>query len=715
MIKTGAFKKICSILLSVLLLISVFCTTVQALQPETGTLQSEPLTVYASPAEYSNVTAYADDFDLEAMTAELRQYVMNYTLLVKLSGSSSLRIEATQENINLLASLIVNEIPEAFHFEHIQASYYTSNNQIFQLTFTYNCQPDEYAYKMYEIEREADTLLYGIVDNDQLTDVQKALLLHDRLALHCEYGDVNGSYLDTATIYGALVGRKPVCQGYAIAYMYLLEKVGIESDMCSSDRLNHAWNIVYIDNEAYHVDVTWDDPTPDVAGQVYHYNFLLSTQALKKGISDDYDTAHNANDFDTTPNSTKYDNAFWQHSYTAFQLLDDEIYYIDNDAQALCRESDKAVLADVSDTWFTSADGYYMVGNYTCLAADLQTLYYNLSDSIYSFDPATKSSQLIYTPPMTHEGETYYSIAGFAYQYGIMQLDLINRTHIYRTTNDHCSHAEYTDKILIEGDCANEGGTRHICTLCLAFYDTIEKNPARHTGNKEYSQKIYPTCGEDGKQRDTYCRDCGELLEEGAVIPATGNHTWDEGVPEDSDICTGVLVYTYTCTVCSATKQETKETDSPVHTGETELRNEKNAGCGTSGYTGDLCCTACDHVITPGQVIPPTEEHTWDEGYVALAPTVYDTGIYRYTCTVCNRSKNEVMPKLTSSIKGDASTDGVINAADARIALRVSVGLEQLDGDAFAAADVDNNGSITSADARLILRYSVGLETEWPQ
>lgn len=59
---------------------------------------------------------------------------------------------------------------------------------------------------------------------------------------------------------------------------------------------------------------------------------------------------------------------------------------------------------------------------------------------------------------------------------------------------------------------------------------------------------------------------------------------------------------------------------------------------------------------------------------------------------------------------GDVDGDGGIKAADARLALRASVGLENLDEDQKKAADVDYDGAIKAADARMILRASVGLE-----
>lgn len=66
---------------------------------------------------------------------------------------------------------------------------------------------------------------------------------------------------------------------------------------------------------------------------------------------------------------------------------------------------------------------------------------------------------------------------------------------------------------------------------------------------------------------------------------------------------------------------------------------------------------------------------------------------------------------VSANILGDIDGDGAIKAADARLALRASVGLETLTETQKKAADADFDGVIKAADARLILRASVGLET----
>ena len=64
---------------------------------------------------------------------------------------------------------------------------------------------------------------------------------------------------------------------------------------------------------------------------------------------------------------------------------------------------------------------------------------------------------------------------------------------------------------------------------------------------------------------------------------------------------------------------------------------------------------------------------------------------------------------LTGGGNGDLNFDGRITAADARLALRLAVGLESGDETMRTRADVDCDNRITAADARAILRAAVGL------
>lgn len=88
-----------------------------------------------------------------------------------------------------------------------------------------------------------------------------------------------------------------------------------------------------------------------------------------------------------------------------------------------------------------------------------------------------------------------------------------------------------------------------------------------------------------------------------------------------------------------------------------------------------------------------------------IAKLLFTAAVMLSMLIICTLSANAA---LAGDVEGD---DKTITAADARIVLRASVGLETLTDIQIAIADIDENGNITAADARMILRASVGLET----
>lgn len=64
----------------------------------------------------------------------------------------------------------------------------------------------------------------------------------------------------------------------------------------------------------------------------------------------------------------------------------------------------------------------------------------------------------------------------------------------------------------------------------------------------------------------------------------------------------------------------------------------------------------------------------------------------------------------TENRNGDVNFDGKITAADARLILRSSAGLQLLTSAQMTAADINGDSKITAADARSVLRMAAGLE-----
>ncbi len=274
----------------------------------------------------------------------------------------------------------------------------------------------------------ADELLEGVRGNDALSDEEKALILHDRLAVFCGYDYDN--YLNRSvpaisyTAYGVFCKGAAVCQGYTFAYRYLLEQVGIESRCCESTALNHIWNIVEIDGRDYHVDVTWDDPVRDQPGRVNHDSFLRSTDGIIesghiKRVVTEAGTKEIV-DYDTDPIDTAYDDgAWWQGLSTQICWSGGYFWYLKSGALFRRANGIPQPRLPVNPTWKKNANSNW--GNYAKLAQAGEMLLISLTDSVLEYDPVTEESRTVWEPELSFIGD-YAAIYGFSYRNGVMTI-----------------------------------------------------------------------------------------------------------------------------------------------------------------------------------------------------------------------------------------------------------------------------------------------------
>lgn len=554
--------------------------------------------------------------------------------------------------VKSLIEYVYYAMPEAFHVKN--AAYYNhGDGRIHEVTFSYKsfCDtPQEFEAYRSQLESAADKILSGIEGNSKLTDVQKALLLHDRLALTTEYAFGTTSTDDFQhTAYGALVKGSAVCQGYAMAYLYLLERVGIECYYCASSQLNHGWNIVYIDGVPYHVDVTWDDRNygdsrTDFTGRTDHNYFLLSTAGLKA-------EGHNATDFNTAPKDTRYDNYFWRNSTTAFVLLSDDIYYIDNKAQTLNRYSDRKVLESVEDVWY--ADGSHVWGsNFSCLSSAGADLFYSKTDGIYKYTPSEERYEKIYSPELSG----VYAVYGFAYEDGELLIDINtspNSTQKLRRISE-----PYTDvTLLLEGIEIESPPEKTVYYIGEAFDSTGIAVNGIYSGYTEIP------------------------LTDGLVFSGFSSDTAGEKTVR---VAYGDFWTEFTVTV-KMPVPDIAEGDS------IKLR-------------GDRIIVSSG--VTAAQLL--TESHP--EVEIRFPDSASSDGTEALVTGTLVLFPDET---LTVIVAGDTDCDGLVTASDARFVLRASVGLEIIDEASFIfrAANVMTEDSLSAADARAILRASVGLDS----
>lgn len=169
---------------------------------------------------------------------------------------------------------------------------------------------------------EVDKILM-LIEPD-MTDLEKLLVVHDYMALNYEY-DYDNYINDTIpnesyTANGIIVNKTGVCQAYAEAYMAIMAMLDVPCQLITSDDMWHAWNLVRLDGDWYHVDVTWDDPVLDEIGRVRHEYFLFSDNGAG-------DVGHYGWESDTVCDNEQYDDAFWKDIDSKIVLANDKIYY----------------------------------------------------------------------------------------------------------------------------------------------------------------------------------------------------------------------------------------------------------------------------------------------------------------------------------------------------------------------------------------------------
>ena len=113
----------------------------------------------------------------------------------------------------------------------------------------------------------------------------KIKFVHDYLVDTVSY-DQTLSKDNIYNIYGALINKVAVCEGYSKAFKYIMDDFGIPcvivcgiGQNSNGDTESHAWNYVKIDGKWYAIDCTWDDPV--IVGNGYVSNSVFTKYFLK--------------------------------------------------------------------------------------------------------------------------------------------------------------------------------------------------------------------------------------------------------------------------------------------------------------------------------------------------------------------------------------------------------------------------------------------------
>lgn len=154
---------------------------------------------------------------------------------------------------------------------------------------SYLMTPEQAAY----VEMNAQEIVATIAKNAK-TDVEKIKAVNDYIVANTAYTEQTKSSPHSA--YTVLAEHGGVCQGYALLAHSMLQKLGFETKYIVGyvGQEGHAWNLVKLDGQWYHLDTTWNDPVPDRKGAIRYQYFLVDDRTMARDhtwIADDYPKA----------------------------------------------------------------------------------------------------------------------------------------------------------------------------------------------------------------------------------------------------------------------------------------------------------------------------------------------------------------------------------------------------------------------------------------
>lgn len=188
---------------------------------------------------------------------------------------------AHRDTVNKVIALFLLDHPEVFWWGSTYRMMGTET-AVRSVSLTLLYTPAEIGIMKKQIDSVVNRILGQLPDD--ATDFEAERFFHDWLDDTVSYRTDTDTESMVYSLYGALVNKTAVCEGYVEAFQYLCNKVGIPCLGVTGTATTggiaglHKWNAVSVGGQWYYVDVTWDD-TAQSGGCSYRY-FNLTTEEM---------------------------------------------------------------------------------------------------------------------------------------------------------------------------------------------------------------------------------------------------------------------------------------------------------------------------------------------------------------------------------------------------------------------------------------------------
>ena len=170
------------------------------------------------------------------------------------------------EMIDYLSDDFDGEFPiESMYFRHASLTYsQTSTETVYNFQIMHDKPADEVREDIKAAKQEVDNI-NSALSLDGLSTYDALDRINEYLCDLVVYPDTQPYSDESYTVYGAVVEKEAVCEGYAKTAKALMDMNGIESYFITGNTSGgaHAWNLVKVDGNWYHLDTTWNDSGGD--------------------------------------------------------------------------------------------------------------------------------------------------------------------------------------------------------------------------------------------------------------------------------------------------------------------------------------------------------------------------------------------------------------------------------------------------------------------
>lgn len=277
---------------------------------------SKAQSVAFSEEDLFSTTLFKEDPALFQFSKRVEKHIStldpNFTVIYR----GKLDWDTFEEQLNDLYNILnfVNPYTTGYIKDYNWEAWEVNSGYEIEFDFTYFTD----AKKEKKVDDYVEKFATKYITND-MDDFHRAKAVNDFVVQLATYSDEDAS--EGQSVYELISQGTGVCQAYTLLAYRLFLAAGLDAKYVYgySDNQLHAWNLVSVNGDWYHVDTTWNDVNPDEPYAISYEYFLVNDEKLSEdhlwarenyfaATSDAYDFMHDMWYADTVGNVIYYNS-----------------------------------------------------------------------------------------------------------------------------------------------------------------------------------------------------------------------------------------------------------------------------------------------------------------------------------------------------------------------------------------------------------------------